>query len=35
LGFREAEVREDVELGGLALGGESSFKARLEEAREK
>lgn len=35
LGFREAEVREDMELGGLALGGESSFKARPEEAREK
>jgi hypothetical protein len=35
LGFREAEVREDMELGGLALGGESSFKVRLEEARER
>lgn len=30
LGFREAEVREDMELGGLAPGGESSFEARLE-----
>lgn len=30
LGFREAEVREDMEFGGLVLGGESSFKARLE-----
>lgn len=35
LGFREAGVREDMELGALALGGESSFKARLEEARER
>ena len=35
LGFREAEVQEDMELSGLALGGESSFKARLEEARER
>ncbi|ORY14919.1 hypothetical protein BCR34DRAFT_478641 [Clohesyomyces aquaticus] len=35
LGFREAEVRDDFELGGLALGGESSFKERLEQSRER
>ncbi|XTI93964.1 hypothetical protein V2W45_1473230 [Cenococcum geophilum] len=33
--LRHAGVREDMELGALALGGESSFKARLEEARER
>ena len=31
LGLREAEVREDMELGEFALGGESSFQVRLEE----
>ncbi|KAF2476885.1 uncharacterized protein BDR25DRAFT_321448 [Lindgomyces ingoldianus] len=35
LGFREAEVRDDIELGGLALGGEATFKQRLEQSRER
>ena len=35
LGFRDAEVREDFELGGLALGGEAPFKQRLEQSRER
>jgi hypothetical protein len=33
LGFRDAEVREDIELGGLAVGGEAPFKQRLEQSR--
>ena len=35
LGFRDAEVRDDFELGGLALGGEAPFKQRLEQSRER
>jgi hypothetical protein len=35
LGFREAEVREDIELGGLGLNREGSFKQRLEQSRER
>jgi hypothetical protein len=35
LGFRDAEVREDIELGGLGMGGECSFKQRLEQSRER
>lgn len=35
LGFREAEVREDIELGGLGLSGETPFKQRLERSRER
>ena len=35
LGFREAEVREDMELGGLGPSGETPFKARLERSRER
>ena len=35
MGFRDAEVREDIELGGLGLGGECSFKQRLEQSRER
>ena len=35
LGFREAEVREDMELGGLGLSGEVPFKQRLEQSRER
>ncbi|KAF2449784.1 hypothetical protein P171DRAFT_200045 [Karstenula rhodostoma CBS 690.94] len=34
LGFREAEVREDMELRGLGLSGETPFKQRLERSRE-
>ncbi|KAJ4360831.1 uncharacterized protein N0V89_001398 [Didymosphaeria variabile] len=33
LGFREAEVREDIELRGLGPSGETSFKQRLEHSR--
>jgi hypothetical protein len=35
LGFREAEVREDMELGGLGVAGEAPFKQRLEHSRER
>jgi hypothetical protein len=37
LGFRDAEVREDIELGGLGTpaSGGSSFKQRLEQSRER
>ncbi|KAL1600588.1 hypothetical protein SLS60_006974 [Paraconiothyrium brasiliense] len=35
LGFREAEVREDIELRGLGLSREPSFKQRLERSRER
>jgi hypothetical protein len=35
LGFREAEVREDMELGGLGTTGEAPFKQRLEQSRER
>jgi hypothetical protein len=35
LGFREAEVRDDIELGGLGLSGETPFKQRLERSRER
>ncbi|KAF2686007.1 hypothetical protein K458DRAFT_298358 [Lentithecium fluviatile CBS 122367] len=35
LGFREAEVREDIELGGLGISGETPFKQRLERSRER
>lgn len=35
LGFREAEVREDLELGGLGPSGETPFKRRLERSRER
>ncbi|KAF2738850.1 hypothetical protein EJ04DRAFT_560498 [Polyplosphaeria fusca] len=33
-GFREAEVRDDIELGGLGLAGDAPFKQRLERSRE-
>ncbi|KAF2502564.1 hypothetical protein BU16DRAFT_449263 [Lophium mytilinum] len=33
--FREAEVREDMDLGGVTLGGDGSFQSRLEAARER
>ncbi|KAF2875415.1 hypothetical protein BDV95DRAFT_602851 [Massariosphaeria phaeospora] len=35
IGFREAEVREDIELGGLGMTGEAPFKQRLEQSRER
>ncbi|KAF2824997.1 hypothetical protein CC86DRAFT_395356 [Ophiobolus disseminans] len=35
LGFREAEVREDMELAGLGNTGEAPFKQRLEQSRER
>ncbi|KAL5388802.1 hypothetical protein DPSP01_002907 [Paraphaeosphaeria sporulosa] len=35
LGFREAEVREDMELRGLGPSGETPFKQRLERSRER
>ncbi|KAF2030600.1 hypothetical protein EK21DRAFT_111691 [Setomelanomma holmii] len=35
LGFREAEVREDMELAGLGTTGEAPFKQRLEQSRER
>ncbi|KAF2264935.1 hypothetical protein CC78DRAFT_579891 [Lojkania enalia] len=33
LGFREAEVKDDFELGGLGIGGDTSFQQRLEQSR--
>ncbi|KAI8941206.1 hypothetical protein NX059_002444 [Plenodomus lindquistii] len=33
LGFREAEVREDMELGGLGVDGDGPFRQRLERSR--
>ncbi|KAH7382333.1 hypothetical protein BKA66DRAFT_586242 [Pyrenochaeta sp. MPI-SDFR-AT-0127] len=35
LGFREAEVREDMELAGLGVSGDGPFKQRLERSRER
>lgn len=35
LGFREAEVREDMELGGFGVAVDGSFKQRLERSRER
>jgi hypothetical protein len=35
LGFREAEVREDMEFAGLGNTGEAQFKQRLEQNRER
>lgn len=35
LGFREAEVRDDMELAGLGLSGEAPFKQRLERSRSR
>ena len=35
LGFREAEVREDMELAGLGVSVEGPFKQRLERSRER
>lgn len=35
LGFRDAEVREDFELGGLGSDGNVLFKQRLEQSRER
>ncbi len=35
LGFREAEVREDISLGGLGISSEVPFKQRLEQSRER
>ncbi|KAF2634897.1 hypothetical protein P280DRAFT_412896 [Massarina eburnea CBS 473.64] len=35
LGFREAEVRDDMELGGLGMSGETPFKQRLERSRSR
>ncbi|KAF1842897.1 uncharacterized protein K460DRAFT_290980 [Cucurbitaria berberidis CBS 394.84] len=35
LGFREAEVREDMELAGLTVSGDGPFKQRLERSRER
>jgi hypothetical protein len=35
LGFREAEVREDMELAGLGITGEAPFRQRLEQSRER
>ncbi|KAF1958243.1 hypothetical protein CC80DRAFT_591977 [Byssothecium circinans] len=35
LGFREAEVRDDIELGGLGTFGETPFKQRLERSRSR
>ncbi|KAH9873193.1 hypothetical protein J1614_005591 [Plenodomus biglobosus] len=35
LGFREAEVREDMELGGLGAEGDGPFRQRLERSRER
>jgi hypothetical protein len=35
LGFREAEVREDMELGGFGAAGDGPFKQRLERSRER
>jgi len=35
LGFREAEVRDDMELAGLGMSGEAPFKQRLERSRSR
>ncbi|KAF1924522.1 uncharacterized protein M421DRAFT_72129 [Didymella exigua CBS 183.55] len=35
LGFREAEVRDDMELAGLGISGEGPFKQRLERSRSR
>lgn len=35
LGFREAEVRDDMELAGLGLSSEEPFKQRLERSRSR
>ena len=35
LGFREAEVREDMELGGFGAAGDGPFKQRVERSRER
>lgn len=35
LGFREAEIREDMELGGLGAEGDGPFRQRLERSRER
>lgn len=35
LGFREAEVREDLELAGLGVSSDGPFKQRLERSRER
>jgi hypothetical protein len=35
LGFREAEVRDDIELGGLGMSMETPFKQRLERSRSR
>jgi hypothetical protein len=35
LGFREAEVRDDMELAGLGVFGEAPFKQRLERSRSR
>lgn len=35
LGFREAEVRDDMELAGLGLSSEQPFKQRLERSRSR
>lgn len=35
LGFREAEVRDDMELAGLGISGEAPFKQRLERSRSR
>lgn len=35
LGFREAEVREDIELGGLSEAGDVPLKLRLERSNER
>jgi hypothetical protein len=34
-GFREAEVRDDIELGGLGSSGDGLLKERLERSSEK
>ncbi|KAJ4993653.1 hypothetical protein SVAN01_00707 [Stagonosporopsis vannaccii] len=35
LGFREAEVRDDMELAGLGVSGDAPFKERLERSRSR
>lgn len=35
LGFREAEVRDDMELAGLGISGKAPFKQRLERSRSR
>jgi hypothetical protein len=35
LGFREAEVRDDMELAGLGVSGEAPFEQRLERSRSR